>query len=174
MAESPQRKDGINSIKRNITLARNFINYCKTQFAKYSPAMDDKEKEVIAYWMVDRIMRQGLAGKFEKELPIITDIEACVCDLEWSNAIDIDEDWEKLIAAVDEFEQQLNSKYPQFSDKTPKPPAPDTYDSLVTVDDFLNYYKKVTGSYSTGLSDEDIKNASSAIINAVASNSFEK
>jgi hypothetical protein len=136
--------------------------------------MDDKEKEVIAYWMVDRIMRQGLAGKFEKELPIITDIEACVCDLEWSNAIDIDEDWEKLIAAVDEFEQQLNSKYPQFSDKTPKPPAPDTYDSLVTVDDFLNYYKKVTGSYSTGLSDEDIKNASSAIINAVASNSFEK
>ncbi len=40
--------------------------------------------------------------------PLVDEIEALASDLSWSNAIDVDDDWEKLIKYINDLDHEVN------------------------------------------------------------------
>lgn len=91
------------------------LEYCKAVFAPYKDQMSKEEKEkiasiLLAFSFSDHF--QEWSGKY----PVFERIEAYASDLEWSNSVDIEGDWEKLKSYIEELDRQLhNSSRPNLA-----------------------------------------------------------
>ena len=85
------------------------LAYCKEKAALYREDMTKEEKEHVASVILSFSFGDYFE-KWEEEFPIVDEIEALASDLEWSNAINIDDDWEKLQAAIEELDRQVHAK----------------------------------------------------------------
>jgi hypothetical protein len=82
------------------------LAYCQERVAAYREDMSKKEKEHVASTILSFSFGDYFE-EWEKEYPIVIEIETLASDLEWSNAFNIDEDWEKLKAAIEELDRQV-------------------------------------------------------------------
>jgi len=48
-------------------------------------------------------------SKWREDYPIVNEIQALAVDLSWSNATNVDEDWEKLLNYIHALEQQVKA-----------------------------------------------------------------
>jgi len=82
------------------------LKYCQEVVRLYDAEMAPKEKEDLA----SRLLSFSFGDHFsewQKDYPIVDKIEALASDLEWSNAIIVDDDWEKVIRYIDDLAKQV-------------------------------------------------------------------
>lgn len=84
------------------------LRYCQNVVRSYSVEMSPKDKEGLAAQILGFSAGDYFAV-WRKDYPIIDEIQATAADLSWSNAIDVDEDWKKLIKCINELARQVAS-----------------------------------------------------------------
>jgi polyhydroxyalkanoate synthesis regulator phasin len=85
------------------------LTYCKERVISYNSNLTKDEKERLASTILP-FSFSDYYHEWEHKFPIVDRIEELASDLEWSNAFDIDEDWQKLKAAIDELDRQVHAK----------------------------------------------------------------
>lgn len=93
----------------DLTTPTDAIIYCKKLIAYYNQHLSKKDKEQIATNIAAIITSKHYKDMVEA-YPLFDKIDTLANDLEWSNALDIDEDWEKLIDTINSLDQQINNK----------------------------------------------------------------
>jgi len=99
----------MNKSWHDIITIEDALEYCKERIALYSDGLKKEEKEHIASTILP-FSFSDYFEEWEKEYPIVDEVEELASDLEWSNAFDIDEDWRKLKAAIEELDRQVHAK----------------------------------------------------------------
>jgi hypothetical protein len=84
------------------------LEYCQEAVRRYDVEMKPKEKEDLASELLG-FSSGDYFSEWRKNYPVVDEIQALSADLSWSNAIDIDDDWEKLINYIEELERQVKS-----------------------------------------------------------------
>lgn len=84
------------------------LKYCRQVVRLYDAEMTPKEKENLASELLGFSFGDYFS-EWRKDYPVVDEIQALASDLEWSNAIDIDEDWEKLIKYIDDLALEIAS-----------------------------------------------------------------
>ena len=82
------------------------LKYCQDVVQRYDIEMTPKEKESLASELLGFYASDYFA-QWREDYPIVDAIEALASDLSWSNAINIDDDWEKLLAYINELARQV-------------------------------------------------------------------
>lgn len=85
------------------------LKYCQDVVQRYDVEMDPKKKEDLAAELLGFSFGDYFS-KWREDYPIVDEIEAFASDLEWSNSLDVDEDWEKLIGYIDELARQVAAR----------------------------------------------------------------
>jgi hypothetical protein len=83
------------------------LAYCREVVQHYDAEMPPKEKESLASELLGFSFGDCFS-KWREDYPIVDEIQALASDLSWSNAIDIDQDWEKLVSSIDDLAQQVD------------------------------------------------------------------
>ena len=91
---------------QDLNTINDFLAEAKQIASAFKIEMTNHEKESVASQILSLTFSDHFQEWSEK-YPIAMNIEALSSDLEWSNAVDIDEDWEKLISFIDQLEQQV-------------------------------------------------------------------
>ncbi|MGD8374029.1 MAG: hypothetical protein PVI21_04185 [Candidatus Woesebacteria bacterium] len=85
------------------------IAYCKKLIIHYNEYLPKKDKEQLATNIAAIIISDHYSDMV-KTYPLFDRIDELGNDLEWSNAIDVDEDWQKLIDVIDQLDKQINGQ----------------------------------------------------------------
>jgi len=96
--------------------------------------------------------------QWEKKYPVLIEVQALASDLEWSNAFDVDDDWEKLIKYINHLDYQLHMQ---------------TVDVL-TIQDFIGYCHKVLAERPEYMREKEQERPAAAIVGASFADSFDK
>lgn len=75
----------------------------------YREDLSKKEKENLASAILSLTFCDDFQAWSDK-FPVLERIEAFASDLEWSNSLDVDEDWEKFKGYIDQLERELASR----------------------------------------------------------------
>lgn len=75
---------------------------------KYNKNMDVKAKENLASALLSLTFSDHFQ-EWSEQFPILDRIEAYASDLEWSNSLDVDDDWGKLIEYIEELSLQVKA-----------------------------------------------------------------
>lgn len=83
------------------------LKYCQEVIQRYDVEMAPKDKEDLASELLGFSFGDYYA-QWREDYPIVDEVQALAADLSWSNSLDIDEDWEKLIRYIDDLAREVD------------------------------------------------------------------
>ena len=93
---------------RKLKTINDALKYCQDVVQRYDVKMQPKEKELLAGTLLE-FSGGDYFDAWRKNYPIVDEIQILAADLSWSNSFDVDEDWEKLFAYIDELARQVKN-----------------------------------------------------------------